>query len=250
MLKISTRLANVSNFRIFRTPSSARTSERLEVSKLKQSTFREDFKPTSKTRFRDSGHKTYLTNKTLLNPSLRRHFSAPSESELRVTVQDGLFKLTVPLPSTKENCLFSVRPDQTVKNLLLEMKEEDPSIDRVSVYSTDGARISSSTPLEHVLKSNFQLVLNDTKYRVTSSKQPTAVSATKATQAVETTDPVELDDWKKEIIPLLIQKKKMDERAHRYANFVIFGGLGFLICQWSFLARLTWWSSTGTLWNL
>lgn len=27
----------------------------------------------------------------------------------------------------------------------------------------------------------------------------------------------------------------------RYANGIIWGGLGYLVAQWAFLARLTWW---------
>jgi hypothetical protein len=50
-----------------------------------------------------------------------------------------------------------------------------------------------------------------------------------------------LEKIKKEIIPLLAEKLRLDAKAASHANVVMYGGLGFLVAQWCFLARLTWW---------
>jgi hypothetical protein len=46
------------------------------------------------------------------------------------------------------------------------IKDEDGGIDRVSIYNADDTRISGSTRLDVLLRSNFKLVVNDTGYSV------------------------------------------------------------------------------------
>ena len=41
-----------------------------------------------------------------------------------------------------------------------------PPLHRVAVYSTDGSRISTSTGVDLLLQSNFDLEVSDVKYRV------------------------------------------------------------------------------------
>jgi len=56
--------------------------------------------------------------------------------------------------------------------------------------------------------------------------------------------PEEVDDLarlKEEIKPLLLQKMKLDKKAERFSNAVIYSGLGYLVAQWLVMARLTWW---------
>ena len=46
------------------------------------------------------------------------------------------------------------------------LKTEDHGIDRVIVRSIDGIRIASTTSIQTLMKSDFDLVINDFAYRV------------------------------------------------------------------------------------
>ena len=53
-----------------------------------------------------------------------------------------------------------------MKDFLQDVQAEDKGIERATVYSEDGARISGSTGIDVLLQSNFKLVLNDDSYLV------------------------------------------------------------------------------------
>lgn len=44
--------------------------------------------------------------------------------------------------------------------------DEDSSIDHLAAYTTDGERLAQSTPMEHLIQSSFELVVNDNRYMV------------------------------------------------------------------------------------
>lgn len=46
---------------------------------------------------------------------------------------------------------------------------------------------------------------------------------------------------KNEIWPLIAEKYQLDRKAVKHSNMIIYGGFGYLVAQWLFLARLTWW---------
>ena len=46
------------------------------------------------------------------------------------------------------------------------LKTEDHGIDRVVIRSTDGIRMASTTSIQTLLKSDFDLVINDVAYHV------------------------------------------------------------------------------------
>merc|ERR1712045_2915 len=82
------------------------------------------------------------------------------------TVQ-GLPHLTVPLPSRNEPCIFVLKPvTHTIGDLVMMLKTEDHGIDRVIIRSIDGVRIASTTSIQTLMKSDFDLVINDFAYRV------------------------------------------------------------------------------------
>lgn len=54
----------------------------------------------------------------------------------------------------------------TVADLLDHVKQEDGGIDYIAIYDTNDVRISKSTPLETLLKTDFNLMINDQKYSV------------------------------------------------------------------------------------
>ena len=46
------------------------------------------------------------------------------------------------------------------------LKTEDPGIDRVVIRSIEGVRIASTTSIQTLMQSDFDLVINDVTYRV------------------------------------------------------------------------------------
>lgn len=88
-------------------------------------------------------------------------------SDVVVEFVRGLPQVTVPLPSRKERCRFTLRPiSNTVGDFLEMLKKEDKGIDRVVVHSIDGTRIASSNTIETLLQDDFQLLINDNFYTV------------------------------------------------------------------------------------
>lgn len=81
--------------------------------------------------------------------------------------RNGFPVITVPLPSRRELCEFTLRPlGDTVKDFVNNIKVEDGGIDRVAVYNLEKSRVSGSTRLDALLRSNFNLVVNDVEYLV------------------------------------------------------------------------------------
>ena len=90
-----------------------------------------------------------------------------SKSEVAIEINQGLPHLTVPLPSRNEPCIFVLKPvTHTIGDLLAMLKTEDPGIDRVVIRSIDGIRIASTTSIQTLMQSDFDLVINDVTYRV------------------------------------------------------------------------------------
>ena len=88
-------------------------------------------------------------------------------SSVNVQVVQGLPHLTVPLPSRNEPCIFVLKPvTHTIGDLIMMLKTEDHGIDRVTIKSIDGIRIASTTSIQTLLKTDFDLVINDVSYRV------------------------------------------------------------------------------------
>lgn len=185
-------------------------------------------------------------------------------SEARVEVRDGLSVFTVPLPSRRENCEFTLKPvSQTVGDLLNYMTKEDGGIDRAAVYTDDGVRISRSTTIDVLLRHNFKLVVNSTEYDI---KAPEGFQATTSEDLKELSDAKnliahlyssmnveqhqieqekellkKLEHLKMELAPMEEKMNKLNAVAQRRTSFLSWAGLAAMGVQFGFLARLTWW---------
>lgn len=92
-------------------------------------------------------------------------------ADVTVEYHKGLPQITVPLPSRKERCKFTLKPiTNTVGDFLEMLKKEDKGIDRVICKTRDGTRIASSNTIETLLDDDFKLLINDTSYNVCSPK--------------------------------------------------------------------------------
>ncbi|KAG5888446.1 hypothetical protein JTB14_017178 [Gonioctena quinquepunctata] len=93
-------------------------------------------------------------------------------TDVTVVYHRGLPQVTVPLPSRKERCRFTLKPiTDTVGDFLEMLKKEDKGIDRVVCKSRDGTRIASSNTIETLLDDDFKLIINDNSYNVNTPKQ-------------------------------------------------------------------------------
>lgn len=91
---------------------------------------------------------------------------------MTIGYRGGLPQLTVPLPSRREKCRFTLRPlGHTVGDLLSMLRAEDRGIDRAHVTTARGVRLSSSDTIESLLEEDFRLIVNDNDYYVKTPKQ-------------------------------------------------------------------------------
>nr|CAI5832782.1 unnamed protein product [Callosobruchus analis] len=95
-----------------------------------------------------------------------------STGEVSVAYHRGLPQITVPLPSRKERCRFTLKPiTNTVGDFLDMLKKEDKGIDRAACMTKNGIRIAASNTVETLLDDDFKLVINDQSYNVNTPKQ-------------------------------------------------------------------------------
>jgi len=148
------------------------------------------------------------------------------------------------------------------------LKTEDHGIDRVLIRSIEGVRIASTTSIQMLMKSDFDLVINDFVYRV--QPPPFEVGTGLSTlddnevrrmgdvralvgelyealhveeyQAVHEQKLVrELEAMRDELAPLEDSRKILVENAERRTQNLTWLGLGLMSVQFGILARLTWW---------
>jgi len=200
--------------------------------------------------------------------------SPPAEFSLEdhgvsVETVQGLPHLTVPLPSRNEPCIFVLKPvSHTIGDLVMMLKTEDHGIDRVVIRSTDGVRMASTTSIQTLMKSDFDLVINDVAYHVQPPPfEQTVGVTTLSDEELQRMGDVrglvgqlyealnveeyqvqqeqklvrELEAMKDELAPLEDCRKILAEQAERRANNLTWLGLGLMSVQFGILARLTWW---------
>lgn len=177
--------------------------------------------------------------------------------------RDGLPVFIVPLPSRQENCEFTLKPiTHTVGDFLKFLKEEDGGIDRSAVYSEDGTRISGSTTIDVLLRSNFTVSINEKQYPITppetgirDSEHVAGLSDVKTLIAhLHSQLNVEehqinqekellkkLEDYKAQLAPLEKMKQDLATQSNKRTKILSWVGLGLMGFQFGFLARLTWW---------
>ncbi|XP_051945415.1 calcium uniporter protein, mitochondrial [Xyrauchen texanus] len=189
--------------------------------------------------------------------------SAAVTEDVTVVYQNGLPVISVRLPSRRDRCQFTLKPlSDTVGVFLQQLQAEDRGIDRVAIYSTDEARIASSTGVDILLLDNFKLVINDTTYLVQPPRrdllpheEAERLNDVKLlVQQLYTTLRIDehqlgkereligqLEDLNSQLRPLEKVKEELCKRAERRTTWVLWGGMAYMATQFGILARLTWW---------
>ncbi|KAK8396976.1 hypothetical protein O3P69_005164 [Scylla paramamosain] len=188
---------------------------------------------------------------------------APPNTGVTVTVCNGLPQLTVPLPSRNDRCRFTLRPvTHTVQDLVDQLTHEDHGIDRVVLRTVDGTRISSSDSIESLLMNDFDLIINDVRYRVEVpsgqkltleelsdmgdvrqlvNKLYMALNVDQHQIMKERDILAQIEDLKTQLAPLEKKREDLVKAAERRTTILAWAGLGYMALQFGFLARLTWW---------
>ncbi|NP_001070793.1 calcium uniporter protein, mitochondrial [Danio rerio] len=194
---------------------------------------------------------------------VQRLLCSPAAEDVSVVYQNGLPVISVRLPSRRERCQFTLKPlSDTVGVFLQQLQAEDRGIDRVTIYSADGARIASSTGIDILLMDNFKLVINDTSYLVQPPRRDLLphedgerLNDVKIlVQQLYTTLRIEehqlnkereligrLEDLNSQLQPLEKVKEELSKKAERRTTWVLWGGMAYMATQFGILARLTWW---------
>ncbi|XP_029377606.1 calcium uniporter protein, mitochondrial isoform X2 [Echeneis naucrates] len=223
---------------------------------------------------RSGGHSTLFTQPaTALSPqvwrggpswhSQRLLCSSAAPEEVTVVYQNGLPVISVSLPSRRERCQFTLKPlSDCVGVFLQQLQAEDRGIDRVAIYSMDGARVASSTGIDILLLDDFKLVINDTTHLVRPPRrellpheEAERLNDVKfLVQQLYTTLRIEehqlgkereligrLEDLNSQLRPLEKMKEELSKKAERRTTWVLWGGMAYMATQFGILARLTWW---------
>ncbi|XP_026883253.2 calcium uniporter regulatory subunit MCUb, mitochondrial-like [Electrophorus electricus] len=184
-------------------------------------------------------------------------------NDTSVQYRHGRPVLALTLPSRHETCLFFLRPMlTTVNDLLQDIHREDPGVTSASVLTPDGVKVASTTPMDRVLSTNFQLCINGVTYKIHSALAE-AVSSERMLCTEDTMNMVhrlhaalylhehhlrqeqdllrQLDVLKQELSPLEQMKAQLDARAERSSSQALWVGLALLSVQGGALAWLTWW---------
>uniref|UniRef100_A0A3Q3L3D6 Calcium uniporter protein n=1 Tax=Labrus bergylta TaxID=56723 RepID=A0A3Q3L3D6_9LABR len=187
----------------------------------------------------------------------------PPLPEVTVVYQNGLPVISVSLPSRRERCQFTLKPlSDSVGVFLQQLQAEDRGIDRVAIYSTNGARVASSTGIDILLLEDFKLVINDTTHLVQPPRREmlpheeaerlndvkflvqqlyTTLRIDEHQLAKERELIARLEDLNTELEPLEKVKKELSRRAERRTATLLWTGMAFMATQFGVLARLTWW---------
>lgn len=64
-------------------------------------------------------------------------------------------------------CQFTLRPlTETASDFLFSLQDEDGGIERAALYTTEGSKIAGSTGIDILMQEDFDLIINETRYRV------------------------------------------------------------------------------------
>lgn len=211
-------------------------------------------------------HETRSSSKGTKSSTTSEKTSRPTVEEpagVTVEYQQGLPKITVPLQSRKERCVFTLKPiSNTIEDFLAMLRKEDPGIDRVVVTTIDDIRIARSNTIEHLLQADFKLIVNDIVYTVQppmhygyameetkqlSHVQELTVQLYEAFHVREYHTEMEryilheLETIKRELEPYEMKLKELEDAAIRRANINSWIWLVLMSMQVGVFARLTWW---------
>lgn len=182
--------------------------------------------------------------------------------KVEMELRQGVPQVLVPLPSSGQPCLFTLRPlVSTVGDLLDMIRKEDSAVAHVAVTTKDNIRIASSNSIANLIEEDFKLTINDKEFYVKApdrglegaqleklteikslvSQLYTALNAGEHTARLERELQSELDSLREQIEPLEKKKQELDLVAGRKATALTWVGLGLMSVQFGILARLTWW---------
>ncbi|KAK0182611.1 hypothetical protein PV327_000731 [Microctonus hyperodae] len=184
-------------------------------------------------------------------------------TDVTVDFHRGFPRITVPLPSRKEKCIFNLKPiTNTVGDFIDMLMTEDRGIDRACLTTIDGTRISRCNTIESLLDADFRLIINDVTYnvsppnqerysmqsidklsdvQVTISQLYETLHCQEYNSILEREVMAELDQVMVELEPLELKKQELEVAAETRANFHSWIGLVAMAVQFGILARLTWW---------
>ncbi|KAJ7987418.1 hypothetical protein DPEC_G00326280 [Dallia pectoralis] len=189
--------------------------------------------------------------------------SSTALEEVTVAYQNGLPVISVSLPSRRERCQFTLKPlSDSVGVFLKQLQAEDRGIDRVAIYSTDGARVASSTGIDILLLDDFKLVINDVAHLVRPPRRDllpheeaerlndvkylvqqlyTTLRIEEHQLSKEKELVVRLEELNSQLRPLEKVREELSRKAERRTTWVMWGGMAYMATQFGILARLTWW---------
>ncbi|XP_046391855.1 calcium uniporter protein, mitochondrial [Ischnura elegans] len=189
--------------------------------------------------------------------------SEPIKGEVTVEYFRGLPQVTVPLPSRRELCRFTLRPiTHTVGDFLRMLRTEDRGIDRVALATAEGVRIASSNTIEALMERDFCLVINDTVYYVATPPQEKlsleevrrlsnvknlvnqlyeALNVDEHQLKKERELLSQLESLRIQLEPMEMKRKELEMFSDRRTTSMTWLGLGLMGVQFGILARLTWW---------
>lgn len=148
------------------------------------------------------------------------------------------------------------------------LKIEDAGIDRAVIRTSEGIRMSSTTSIQTLMQNDFDLLVNDTTFRVNPPKQDAGLGLSgMSTEEISRLGDVralvgqlyealhveehqaaqeqrlisEMEALQEELTPLEKQRDELNLIAERKANQMTWLGLGMMSVQFGILARLTWW---------
>eukprot|EP01120_Amphizonella_sp_Union-15-10_P016150 TRINITY_DN842_c0_g1_i1.p1 TRINITY_DN842_c0_g1~~TRINITY_DN842_c0_g1_i1.p1 ORF type:complete len:408 (-),score=68.32 TRINITY_DN842_c0_g1_i1:16-1239(-) len=95
---------------------------------------------------------------------------APPSADYSVTIdEEGRYKVSLQLPN-HELCSFPLFLDAQVRDLVRDIREEDPEVQTVSLHRMSGERISHDLSIRDLLSSEFTVTINGKKYHISTQQ--------------------------------------------------------------------------------
>jgi hypothetical protein len=86
--------------------------------------------------------------------------------KIQTYIEHSTYKMTLFLPYANELCTFPLKLNETVRDLINDIRDEEPRIKQIVLHYMDGLRVSHSTTIEVLLKFEFVFTIDDIKYHV------------------------------------------------------------------------------------
>eukprot|EP00128_Syssomonas_multiformis_P018151 Colp12_sorted_trinity150504_noHs@18585 len=181
--------------------------------------------------------------------------SRAQDKHIDLHYENGVSRISLPL-NGKDTTLFILPHNATVGAFLDDIKNENPSVDNLSIF-VDGAKVAGSAPFRELLRAPFSVSVDGEKYTVTPPEHAKSEGATLGAleevinrllaadsshvQEVTTQKERELAEARAELAPLESLRNQIDERATRSTKRWLWGGLFFMSAQFGVMWRLTYW---------